>query len=772
MSRPWVLPVLLAAVQLAAWPGTPLLRGTSVDPGPVAVGVVLFLIAAAALYRRRRWPVAVAGVVFAAGTVVAATPHADQLLMLAILDLVAYYNVAVHRAPRRAAAVGGVLVALQVLREVLVNGEEPVTAALSIAILYGLAGVLGWRRHRWHSERAAAARRLAEAEQRRREAAEIERHRLARELHDVTAHHLTSIVVTASAAQRLADRRPELVGEALEFAARTGRDTLAALHRLVAVMDIRQPEADGPARRLEDLAAGFRRLGHRLELDVDAATERLAPAVADAVYGIAREALTNTARYAQGSAVVVRVSCGDGRVRLLVEDDGPAAAPAVAPAAGLGSGRGTAGMRERAAGVGGTCTTGPRTPAGWRVCADLPLTPAPGPARAAGWRRWTAHRRFDALVVAVNAVLPIVMVPVAGEWRVSPVVAVLFVLWAVAHAAPLAHRRRRPWETLAAVLVLQWVWLGVVLALQVMAEAYVLTGAAAVAEMVAVYAVARYGTPARFTWLAAVAASAAQAGYVTFALLTLIPREPGVSDAENLVAMAVMGVVIALAAAFSTLLTMMAVWGLGHAVGRRRETVRMREHDAVAAAVAAATATATAERSRIAAGLRAAVLQRTGQVTAEAGRGDLDGVLAQARGALAAMRGLLEDLRPHERSRTPLPGTPAIADLCERHRQAGRAVTFDVADAGRHLPADVGASAYRVVELALAAGDDRPAHAWLRYDDSQLRVTVTGVPSAADDPTVSGLRARVSALGGTIAVDPSGTIDVSLPAPAEQPHPA
>jgi signal transduction histidine kinase len=429
-------------------------------------------------------------------------------------------------------------------------------------------------------------------------------------------------------------------------------------------------------------------------------------------------------------------------------------------------------MRERAAGVGGTLAAGPRTPGGWGVSADLPLTPAPPSGTAGSWRRWSTHRRLDAVVVVANAVVPIVLVPVVGDWRVSPGVAVLFVLWAVAHAAPLAHRRRRPWETLAAVLALQWVWLGVVVALRVSAEAYVLMGAAAVAEMVAVYAVARYGTPARLTWLAAVAATGAQAGYLAVALVRLVPREPGATEAENLAGMTVVGVLVALAGAVSTIVPMMGVWGFGHAVGRRRETVRMREHDAVAAAVAAATVAATAERARIAAGLRAAVLHRTGEVTAQARGGDLDGVLGQARGALAAMRGLLDDLRPHEGSRTPLPGTPAIADLCERHRQAGRPVTFDVAGTGRPLPADVGASAYRVVELALAGGDRGPAHARLRHDGTQVRVTVTGVPSATDDLTVSGLRARVAALNGTIAVDPSGTIDVSLPAPADQPDPA
>jgi signal transduction histidine kinase len=772
MSRPWVLPLLLAAAQLAVWPGARLLGGTPIDPGATAAGVGLILTAAAALYWRRRWPVMVAGGVFAVGAVTSATPWADNLWMPVVAGLVAFYNVAVHRPLRRAAVAGGVLVTAQVVREVLADGEDPVAAALSVVVLYGLVGVLGWRGHRWRGERAAAAQRLAEAQRRGREAAETERHRLARELHDVSAHHLTSIVVTASAAQRLADRRPELVGEALEFSARTGRDTLAALHRLVAVMDARQPVADGPARRLEDLAAGFRRLGHRLDLDVDAGTERLPAPVADAVYGIAREALTNTARYAQGSAVVVQVTCEDGGVRLLVEDDGPAGAPAAAPAAaGLGSGRGTAGMRERAAGVGGTLTTGPRSPAGWRVCAELPPTPTPAPrsGTAGTWRRWTTHRRLDAMMVAANAAVPIVAVPLMGEWRVSPGVAVLFVLWAVAHAVPLAHRRRRPWEVLAAVLALQWVWLAVVVALPVTADAYVLVGAVAVAETVAVYAVARHGTPARFTWLAAVAATAAQAGYLAVSLVRLVPREPGATQAENLVGLTLVGVVVALVSAVSALMPMMAVWGLGHAVGRRRESVRMREHDAVAVAVAAATATAVAERSRIAAGLRAAVLERTGQVTAEALRGDLDGVLGQARGALAAMRGLLDDLRPREDSRTPLPGTPAIADLCERHRQAGRAVTFDVADTGRPLPPDVGASAYRVVEVALAAGDRRPAHAWLRYEQAWLRVTVTGVPAATDDVTVTGLRARVTALGGTIAVDPSGTIDVSLPVPAGEP---
>ncbi|GAA4451753.1 sensor histidine kinase [Phytohabitans houttuyneae] len=751
--RSWVLPALLAAGQAALWPGLPLLLGTSVDRVEVAAALAATALACTALGWRLRAPVGALAVIIPALTLgLVATPR-DSLVVLIFADVIALYSVGARRPVRVTFAVTVVLIAWQAaIGLFLYRDPRDYLGNIVIGVVvYLLAAGLGRSRRRWRAARREAADRLARAEADRQQASVQERQRLARELHDVSAHHLTSIVVTVTAAQRLAARQPELAGEALEFAARTGRETESALHRLVAVMrGVELEGGSGLGHRIEELAAGFAALGQPVttRLSVDS----LAGPVADAAYGIVREALTNALRHAPGGAVEVALCQRGGAVEVLVAN-GAATAPAAA--GGLGSGRGMAGMRERAASTGGTLDAGPDPDGGWRVRALLPESAASTMERSL--RRVRGPRLADIAIALAAAALPValMLVPDPTMPRVDGAAAALAALLTAAHALPLLWRRRAPWLVLGAVLSTTALW-PVVAGLRLLPDSSLAALFAGIgADLVAVYAVAAYGRPRHLTWLSIPLAAGVHGAVtlLTFALDGWLMGQP--------IAPAPMGVLLVPTSA-PYLLLAAPVCVAGFVARLRREGVVSRERRAVAASTASAVELAYAERLRIAAGLRAAVLRHAAQVTEAAEGGRLDAVLESARAALAAMRDLLGDLRV-DPERTPQPTAAAIDALCRELRAAGRRVELDSPAPVPMLPPAVDVSAYRVVETALGAGDDGPARVTLGYGPADLRITVTGVPSATAGPVAAGLRARVAAIGGRMTVDQTGTMDVWLP---------
>ncbi|MGI5440325.1 histidine kinase [Streptomyces shenzhenensis] len=257
-------------------------------------------------------------------------------------------------------------------------------AAGAAAVAWALGRSQRWRR----AERAALAAYRTGAAAIPRFAALAERDRLAVELHDVAAHRLTAIVVSAAAAQRLTD--PDLIADALRHAADAGRKAVAELDRLAD-----QGEgAGGPAAAvsLADVAALAAECGAELHDTID--TVPTVPAATVAVaYRVVREALTNTARYARGAAVCVALGSRPGLLTVTVTDDGGSAAEP-----DLGTGRGLTGLRGTVGAAGGTLSYGP-TSGGWIVHAELPLPgqplcgPVPGGPRGVGhaWRGTAAE---------------------------------------------------------------------------------------------------------------------------------------------------------------------------------------------------------------------------------------------------------------------------------------------------------------------------------------------------------------------------------------------
>lgn len=767
--RNWLLPVLLTlpdaviVLLLVSRDGTSL---GVLEPAGCLAAVVLQL---AALGRRRREPLrALAGTLAAALIGDLTAPE----YFIGLGAPVALYSVAVRCGGRVTATATAAAVGCVWLPDVVYGGSPAglLTELAVLAVLHVACAGAGEARRQWRSGRRAAAGRLARAEEARRQAAEGERHRLARELHDVSAHHLTSVVVTVDAARRLAGKRPELAAEALDFAARSGRETLTSLRRLAAVMRAADPPDPRPmSGRIQELVAGFSRLGRPIATDLPG---DLAGPAAEAVFGILREALTNALRHAPGAAVGVRIRRDADTLELTVGNGAPRAA-AHRPAAGLGSGNGLTGMRERAAAAGGELTAGPEPDGGWRVTARLPDSTGPRPPGPSARRRdfLREQRLADASLVFTAAVLPLYIVLSAvadGVLAADGPDGAALTLLASAHAAPLLWRRRAPWAALCAVAATTWL-VPAAYALGLLPRDWVgLLPVVGVAEAMAAYAVAAYGRGALRALGAVLGATASLAAAMTVAaahegVLALAPDEPGAVEWTAFYMLCAAGP------------PLLALWGTGLAVRRRRLRVVAREEGAFSDSVRAAAEEAAAERRRIAAELHETVLERTARMVELAERGRLDEVATATRSALAAMRELLRGLRgtagPAGRH-APQPTAADLVDLCRTLRSAGRAVTLDgLPRAADDLPPPVSLTVYRVVEAALGAGDRGPGRVTLRRRRGRAHITVTGVPLAVAGPTGERLRVQVEAAEGRMAVDRAGTLRVSLPA-GDPPAPA
>ena len=231
---------------------------------------------------------------------------------------------------------------------------------------------------RWRTQRALAAQtERAELERAQRAVLE-ERARIARELHDVVAHHMSLIAVRAeSAPYRLSDL-PE--SARAEFGSLSGvaREALAEMRRLLGVLRHDQPAGLAPQPRLSDLPAlveTARRAGVAVELSAPPALNQVPSGVALCAYRIVQESLSNASQHAPGAAVTVSVS-HDADAVLQRVANGPGG-PADPFGKEHGPGHGLTGMRERVTLLGGSLSAGPAPDGGYLVSAVLPLDQTP-----------------------------------------------------------------------------------------------------------------------------------------------------------------------------------------------------------------------------------------------------------------------------------------------------------------------------------------------------------------------------------------------------------
>jgi signal transduction histidine kinase len=226
------------------------------------------------------------------------------------------------------------------------------------------------------AERAEWA--AAQREQEARRATLAERLRIARELHDIVAHHVSVIVIQAQGAQRVAEREPDRARQAMADVERTARTALEEMRRMLGLL--RSPdEGDDPGsldvtHGVADIAAlAGRMTGAGVAVTVRTTGEPFGVPedVGLAVYRIAQEALTNVLKHAGPAQADVHLHYGE-QLEITVTDDGRGAAAELTGTAPPGAGRGTTGMRERVAMLGGRFSAGPQPGGGFRVHAVIP----------------------------------------------------------------------------------------------------------------------------------------------------------------------------------------------------------------------------------------------------------------------------------------------------------------------------------------------------------------------------------------------------------------
>ena len=351
---------------------------------PIAA-LVVFAVASAALYWRRRAPLAVLGVAVIAWAVTIGSGYAD----LGGVVIIALYSAGRYATEDRWAHVG-VAAAIVVI---LVDGATdpaPWGEAVFGAVVLFVAWYVG-RRIRLRGERAAQLAREQAAEARR--IVTEERARIARELHDVVAHRVSLMTVQAGAAKAVAAENPEGARQAMGAVEEAGRQALEELRHLLGVL---RPDTDPDGlvpqpglKELPRLVQQIRGAGLEVSLAADGVPAELPARVDLFAYRIVQEALTNVLKHAgPGAHTQVQLGADSSGIVIEVLDDGHGGSEGSESAGGRqpdGSdpqirrtGHGIVGMRERARLLGGTLDARPRPGGGFRVVAHLPIGGEPG----------------------------------------------------------------------------------------------------------------------------------------------------------------------------------------------------------------------------------------------------------------------------------------------------------------------------------------------------------------------------------------------------------
>lgn len=370
----------------------------SVVPGTSAFVAVALTTWPLALRRRFPWPV----FLFVLITFLGLRNAFGDLSLSVVGPVVALCAIASERSRVEAAAaasiaVGGlILYPLPVRTANLAFFTQVQNAALLISA--ALAGY-AYRTHRAYvravEQRALEAERSREEEAARR--VEEERVRIAREVHDITAHSLSAVSVQTAAAERLIDRDPAAAKEAIASARSTAKSALEDIRSMIGVLRHGDDPAEtAPAagtERLADIAAFLEQAGVTAALDVSGYDRARVPAHVDmALCGIAREAATNIVRHAQAGSAILRLSLADGAAHLRIEDDGKGSGRSLRFGEGQplraadGLGHGIVGMAERVRLLGGAFEAGDLPSGGFRVAVSVPVagTVDAGTARAGG----------------------------------------------------------------------------------------------------------------------------------------------------------------------------------------------------------------------------------------------------------------------------------------------------------------------------------------------------------------------------------------------------
>ncbi|WP_274918983.1 sensor histidine kinase [Streptomyces sp. WZ-12] len=365
---PWISGGALTALSAAELVVVP--RHSAV----IALGVLL---SAAALSWRRVYPASAA--VSAVAVLVSFAAGPDLYIAAAVSGLLACYTLGRHRIAHPALIVGsGSALSLAVNAWHIVSwhpgsyslGLLDEWCVLTMATLAAVSmGDAVRAREETQRERAVAQARVLEVE--RRQATEAERAAIARELHDVVSHSVSVIAVQAeSATYTTPDLSPQARDDFQQIAA-SARASMAELRRLSGVLRTGPEDRTGTAPQptldaLGELIAQHRSVGGEVELQFNGDRVVLPTSCELSAYRIVQEGLTNVRRHAPGAHAWVEIGYQPDRLAVRIADDGPG------PPGLVHNGHGLAGMRERAALLGGTLTVGPGPDGGFLVEAEIP----------------------------------------------------------------------------------------------------------------------------------------------------------------------------------------------------------------------------------------------------------------------------------------------------------------------------------------------------------------------------------------------------------------
>lgn len=320
---------------------------------------------------RRRWPLAIhVAVILAVEPLASYVVHDDsQVPAVALLAVIGPYALLRWDSGRN-----------------IVLGADAMIVMVVVALLFGPSGDVFSYLLFWGTPVItgfAVRSRASVAEGRLREAQLAERHRIARELHDSVAHHVSGISIQANAAQAVVATQPEAAAAAMRQVSVAASEALNEMRRMVATLRAEdgtielRPQAG--LGEIAELATG--RTAPRVEVEMTGDLELLEPSIEAGLYRLAQESVTNASRHARHAKVVwVRVVGGPTAIELTVIDDGDTTIAQGRPRDGFG----LVGMRERATLLGGSFDAGPALPHGWRVEARLPRRTRPAPVEAVG----------------------------------------------------------------------------------------------------------------------------------------------------------------------------------------------------------------------------------------------------------------------------------------------------------------------------------------------------------------------------------------------------
>ena len=552
-----------------------------------------------------------------------------------------------------------------------------------------------------------------------------ERNRIARELHDVVAHHVSVMVIQAGAGRLVTATDSVAADLAMQVVERSGREALVDLRRVMGVMrrdDSPYPTAAMGLAHLDGLTERARVSGVPVEVHVSGRLDRVPTAVDLVAHRVVQEALTNVVKHAGPARARVAIDVGAQTLDITVTDDGSRGTSPALPE----SGHGLRGMRERVALYGGTLHSEFRPAGGFAVRVSLPLRDEPltrpvsddgrdsANQRDAGraWRRLGALKPWSDRLLGIGWLIALEVDAVLDHYRRGPLVLNLAAVAVMGLA--FAGRRRSPLLfTLVVGLAAIPLSSGLTSAHSTLTGFYCVT--------VPMFTLAAWEQRPR----AVLGLALWIAGTIGSGILT---HKPVAGVAGGLI--------------MSCLL-----WAAGRLWRRQRQLARRLADTQVLLTAERKDREQLAivsERARIARELHTLVAHGVVAMIVQAAsaraalRSATDAALASmaaiedtGRAALARMREILGVLRaPHTTTPVrPQPGLGQLHAMVAKRRENGQAVELRIEGEPGPLPAGVDLTTYRIIESALWEADRRPSRiivVALRFLDDDIEVNLTG----------------------------------------------